>query len=374
MIVLSEEQIMLQDMARNWVDSRAPVSALRALRENPEWHGFDPELYAEMVEMGWPGVLVPEAAGGVGMGFVSLGLIVEELGRNLVASPLVATAAGAVSAVLLGDSDLKDTYFANIVSGTERAALAIDSGNHHARSIRGTTARTDADGWILNGTKRAVPDASGATLLIVAARIDDAEPALFACPANAAGVSATPLDRIDSRSAADIGLENVRLPASALLGRGQAYLDAVFDRVCAVLAAEMLGGARQSFDTTLEYLKTRVQFGHPIGSFQALQHRMADLYAEIALVRAAVYDTLQSIDAGEGAPDKGTPGEKASLAKAMAGDCFRTMAREMIQLHGGIGMTDEHDAGLYLKRAHVLDHTLGNAAFHRARYASLLGI
>ncbi|OCC23517.1 hypothetical protein MB02_10025 [Croceicoccus estronivorus] len=370
MIVLSEEDVMLKDMANGWTADRAPVPALRALRGQLADTGFDPALYAEMAEMGWPAILIPEEFGGVGMNRVSLGLIAEELGRNLVGSPLVWSAAGAVSALTLGTNQAaKEALLPQIANGSLAAALAIDDENHHRPHTISTTAQKYESGWVLSGAKRAVPDATGVGLLVIAAQLEDTSPALFSCPVDTAGVTLTSLDRIDSRGAADIVLDNVSLGPDALLGQGQDYLDTVLDSVRAILAAEMLGGTAQAFETTVEYMKTRIQFDQPIGSFQALQHRAADMLGEIVLARAAVYGALQAIDAGDADASR-----QVSLAKAIAGDCFRTMAREMIQIHGGIGMTDEHDAGLYLKRAHVLDHTLGNAAFHRERYARMLDI
>lgn len=371
MIVLSEEQAMLRDMAKSWVADRAPVAAMRTVRTAYVETGYDPALYAEMAEMGWTSILVPEAHGGVDMGLVSLGLIAEELGRTLTASPLLSCAVGAISAILLGDNDsARAQWLPVLASGSHIATLAIDEGvRHHPADIE-TSATQDGKGWILNGTKRAVSEAMAADLLIVSARIEGTdEIALFTCPADAQGVERDRLHQIDSRGAANITLSQVQLDRSARLGSGLPYLDAVLDRVRAAIAAEMLGATAQAFDTTIDYLKTRVQFDHPIGSFQALQHRAADMLGEIQLARSAVYAALHAID--EGRDDRTM---LVSLAKAMVGDTFRAMAREMIQMHGGIGMTDEHDAGLYLKRAHVADMTLGNAAFHRERYAQLLNL
>ncbi len=369
MIVLSDEQIMLRDMAKSWVADRAPVSALRAVRTTYAGDGADLSLFAEMAEMGWTGILVPEAHGGVDMGMVSLGLIAEELGRNLTASPLLSTAVSAVAAIALGSNEAKkQELLPAIATGALIAALAMDEGPHHAPTTITASARKDGDGWVLNGAKRGVAEMPAAGLLIVAARTDD-DIALFACPTDAPGIGKTQLARIDSRGAADVSFRDVRLDAGALLGSGQAYVDQVLDRTRAALAAEMLGGTMQAFETTLDYLRTRVQFDHPIGSFQALQHRAADMLGEIELTRSAVYAALSAIDQNsDEAP------VLVSLAKAMAGDSFRAMAREMIQMHGGIGMTDEHDAGLYLKRAHLSDVTLGNAAFHRERYAQFLNL
>lgn len=370
MIILNEEQAMLREMASNWVADRTPVSSIRDLRANHVETGFDPAIYAEMAEMGWTAVLVPEDFGGVGMGLTALGLISEELGRNLVASPLAGSAAGAVSALLLGSNDnAKAEYLPQIADGSLICALAIDDGNHHAPAAISTVARQDGNRWVLDGSKLAVADAGGAQLFVVLAALEDGTPALFALAADTPGLSIEPLKRIDSRGASNVALNSVLIDEGAQLGRGEDYVDAVLDRMRVVLAAEMLGGALQAFETTVEYMKTRIQFDHPIGSFQALQHRAAELLGELVLARASVYGALQAIDSGStDAP------RLASLAKATAGDIFRHMSREMIQLHGGIGMTDEHDAGLYLKRAHVSDHTLGNVAFHRERYARLIAV
>lgn len=370
MIVLNEEQAMLREMASGWVADRVPVAAIRNLRRENLDTGFDPAVYAEMAEMGWPAILVPEDFGGVGLGITSLGLIAEELGRNLVTSPLVDTGAGAVSAILLGDNDAaREGLLPAIAEGSQVFSLAIDDGNHNSAGKIGTHAAKTADGWTITGTKRAVPHAGGAHAMIVLAALEDGTPALFSVPTDASGVELENLQRIDSRGAANVRLSGVAVPSGALLGTGADYVDAVLDRVRATLAAEMLGGAVQAFETTVDYMKTRIQFDQPIGSFQALQHRVAELLGELVLARAAVYGALEAID--NGSPD--AP-RLVSLAKATAGDTFRRCAREMIQLHGGIGMTDEHDAGLYLKRAHTADHTLGNVAFHRERYASFLQI
>jgi len=370
MIVLNEEQAMLREMANGWVSDRAPVSDLRKLRSALAEQGYDPELYAEMAEMGWPAILVPEEFGGVGLDLTGLGLIVEELGRNLVASPLLGSAAGAVSALLLGTNEpAREQYLPQIADGSLACAIAVDDGNRHTAESPLTRATRDGDRWTINGSKRGVAEGAHAGLLVFTASLDDGKPAIFACAPDVAGITATRLSRIDSRGAADLTFDKLALEDSALLGSGTEYVDAVLDRMRAVLAAEMLGGAVQAFETTVEYMKTRIQFDHPIGSFQALQHRVAELLGELVLARAAVYGALQALDSG-----LADAARRASLAKATAGDTFRRIAREMIQLHGGIGMTDEHDAGLYLKRAHVADHTLGNVAFHRERYARLIGI
>lgn len=377
-MVPTSEQVMLRDAAAGWVRERAPIAALRSLRGRADHAAFDPALFAEMAEMGWAGVVVPEADGGFGLGFVGMGLLAEELGRNLVASPLVGSAVVVASALVLGGSDeQKARWLPGLVSGEIHAALAVDEGLRHDPAGTALAAVKDGAGWRLDGVKRPVFDAAGAGLLLVAARTTGQpgqldEISLFLCSGDAAGLSMAPLNHIDSRTAAVATFAGVQLAGEALLGLpggGFGLLDAALDRGRAVLAAEMLGSAQQAFDTTVEYLRTRVQFDRPIGSFQALQHRAADLLGELELARSAVRGALAALDAGSA-----DAAQLASLAKAMAGKVFRHAAQQMIQMHGGIGMTDEHDAGLYLKRAQVADLTLGDVAFHRERYARLAGI
>lgn len=370
MIILTDEQKMLQEMASSWVMDRVPVSGVRALRSELRDSGFDPALYTEMAQMGWPAILIAEEHGGVGMDLTSLGLIAEELGRNLVASPLISSAGGAVSAIQLGkNGQARSEYLPSIADGSAIWAIAADEGPHHKPESIATQATRTGDGWEITGKKGAVPEAMAADMLVVLAALEDDTPALFAVSAGLPGITRSALQRIDSRGAADVELQSVQVAESALLGSGSEYVASVLDRVRALIAAEMLGGAVQAFETTIDYMKTRIQFDQPIGSFQALQHRVADLLGELVLARSAVYGALKALD--EGTADSA---RLVSLAKASAGATFRRTAREMIQLHGGIGMTDEHDAGLYLKRAHVADHTLGNVAFHRARYAQFIQI
>lgn len=367
MAVLNEEQRMLRDAAEGWARERAPVTAYRALRHAGTSAGYDPVLYAEMAEMGWTGILVPEQQGGSDLGFLTMGIVAEQLGRTLTASPLVSSCVGAVTALRLGNSPLlADLWLPALVAGSAVIALAIDEGPRHDPLAPATVAERDGDGWRLSGVKRPVIHGMAAQAALVSARTTDGI-SLFLVDLSAPGVTRVPLREIDERGSALCHFADVAVPGQSLLGDG-ALLDGVLDRVRAVLAAEMLGGALQAFDATLDYLKTRVQFGQIIGRFQALQHRAAGLYGELELTRSAVEAALLALD--DQAPDAAS---QVSLAKAMAGDMARRMGVEMIQLHGGIGMTDEHDAGLYLKRARVLDMAYGDAAFHRERYAALNG-
>ena len=373
-----EDLEMLGDAARAWVRERAPVSLLRRVREQHGDLGYDPEIYAEMAAMGWAGMLVPVAYGGHDFGFQGMGRLVEELGRTLTPSPLIASAVGAVSALLLvGSEAQKQQWLPRLASGASVGVLALDEGPHQRAEDLALTASRSGDGWRLNGLKRPVEAGMGADLLIVAARSDGAPGearglSLFLCDPAAPGVERHALSQIDSRAAAVVRFDQVALGPGQLLGEAdaaQGVLEQILDRARAVVAAEMLGSMQEAFDRTTDYLKTRKQFGRLIGSFQALQHRAVGLAAEIELARSAVYGALAALDAGaEDIP------LRVSVAKAVAGRTFNHVAREMIQMHGGIGMTEEHDAGLYLKRAHTADIFGGNVAYHRDRFGKMIGV
>jgi len=376
--VTREDREMLADAARSWVRERAPISALRKLRTQHSELGYDPDLYAEMVAMGWAGMIVPEAYSGHEFGFQGMGLLAEELGRNLTPSPLIASAVTAASALVLGGTDAqKRQWLPRLVDGSSIGTLALEEAARHQPASIAMTASRSGDGWRLDGWKRPVELGMAADLFVVAARTgrrpgDASGVSLFLCEASAEGVERHPLAQIDSRAAAAVRFQRVAVGQEQLLGavdQGEGLLDQVLDRTRAVLAAEMLGSLQEAFERTVDYLKIRKQFGQHIGSFQALQHRAADLLGEIELVRSAVYSALAALDS-----DAEDIALQVSVAKALAGRTFGHVAREMIQMHGGIGMTDEHDAGLYLKRAHLTDMSGGNGAFHRERFGKLLGM
>ena len=359
--VLTEEQSMLRDAARSWVQDNSPVSALRRMREAGAELGYDPAAWAEMAAMGWAGVIVPEEHGGSAFGCLAMGLILEEMGRTLTASPLLASAMGGASALLLGGSQAQQAaWLPRIAAGEIVAALAIDEGPHHDPTK--VTARVE--NGRLTGRKTFVIEGMAADVLVVSAREGEAIE-LFLVEAGGPGVSRQRLRLADSRGAANVTFDGA--PAERLTG-GLAVLEKVLDRLRVGLAAEMLGAAVQAFETTVYYLKIRVQFGQPIGAFQSLQHRAARMYAELELTRSAVEAALAALDA-----DRPDVPELASLAKAKAGDAFHLVSNEMVQMHGGIGMTDEHDAGLYLKRARACEAAFGGQAYHRDRYARLQG-
>ncbi len=377
MAVLSEEQVMLQEAAKNWTREVAPVTAFRALRDSANREGFDRNLWRQMCEMGWAGILIPESYGGSGLDFLSIGLVLEETGRTLTASPLLSTALVAATALLLAGNDRqKGEWLPKFAAGEALGALAVDEGAHHAPRRVALTARRAGAGFVLSGTKSFVVDGAVADILVVAARTsgkagDENGVTLFLVSGNHPGVVRTPLHMADSRAAARLQFRDVDVTLDTVLGevdKGFGVLDAILDRSRAGLAAEMLGHAAQSFEVTLDYLKTRTQFGQLIGAFQVLQHRAARMYTELELTRSCVEAALIACDRGS----TDVPA-LCSLAKARAGDLVHLVSNEMVQMHGGIGMTDAHDAGLYLKRARVSEATYGSPAFHRDRYARLMG-
>jgi alkylation response protein AidB-like acyl-CoA dehydrogenase len=378
MTLLNEEQEMLRDSVRSWVANRSPVSAMRKIRNSGSEIGFDRAAFESIAEMGLTGVVISQDLGGSDFGYRSMGIILEEFGRMLVAGPLIGSAIGAASAIHLGGSEVqKRTWLPRIARGAAIGALAIDEGRSFAPDKIAVTAGKNDDRYILSCHKTFVLEGMAADVFVVAARIDDMPDAengvtLFLVPADAQGLSRKRLELIDSRGYADLKFAGVELGDDAVLGRaadGDELLGRVLDRIYVSIAAEEIGIALQAFETTIEYMKTRVQFGQTIGSFQALQHRAADLHTKIQLARATVDEALTAVD-----KDAANVSEMASLAKAMANDLVNLVTREMIQIHGGVGMTDEHDAGFYLKRARVLEASFGSSAFHRERFAHLNGL
>lgn len=374
---LNDEQTQLRDSARAFLTERSPVARQRALRDADDERGFEPALWRDAVDMGWTAAVFPEAFGGLDFGWQGLAAVFEECGRTLAALPLLSDVVLAGSAVLaLGSPDQQQRWLPEIVAGSRRFALAHEEGARHAPTRVRTRARRAGDGWVLDGDKAFVIDGTGADRFLVLARTAGADDdvhglSLFCVDAGMPGLTTTRLRMADARNAASLGLRDVHLGADALLGpEGGAWpaLDGVLDRARACLAAEGLGLVREAFARTIDYLGQRVQFDVPIGSFQALQHRAARLYAEIELLESCVRGVFEAIDAGaaELAP-------LASVAKARAADLCATVLDEAVQMHGGIGVTDEFDLGLFVKRARVLRQQLGDGAFHRERYARLRG-
>ena len=373
-LVLTDDQLMFRDAAKRFAAERAPVAQLRKLRDDNDLVGFSRELWKEMADMGWAGVLAPEEYGGVGFGFVGAGLIATEVGRNLSVTPLLSSAVLAVTALVRGCSQShKETLLPAIASGESLIALATDESPRHSPHHIATRA---SGKYKLSGRKLHVLDGHVADYLIVSARTSGDTGArdgitLFLVDAKAAGVSITRSSMVDSHNSATVELRDVAVTDVDIIGtldKGAAVLDAALDAGRAVLAAELLGLAEESFERTLAYLRDRDQFGVKIGTFQALQHRAAHLFCEIELVRSVVLRSLQALDAQE--PNAAS---LVCLAKAKASDVARIATNEAVQMHGGIGMTDEFDIGFFMKRARAAAETFGDQYYHTDRFAQLAG-
>ncbi len=374
--VLTEDQQMLRDTAISFARDEMPVSHLRKLRDSGA-NGVDPETRNKLAELGFFGVLIGEDMGGVDMGMKALGQVMEAQGRTLAATPLLQTAVLGASVISLGGSEaVKAEWLPKIASGEVTIALAVDEGTHHAPLNIATEAESNGQGYTLNGAKRYVTDGHHADVFIVAARTFG-EPGqahgitLFIVPKDAKGLTISALDTVDSHGAADLTLENVTVGEAGVVGAidaGWDVLEPALDRGRIALSAEMLGSASAAFEMTLEYLKTRKQFGQLIGSYQSLQHRAAKMYTDLELVRSCVGAALGAVD-----DQSDSVAELASLAKAKASELIHLVSNETVQFHGGIGMTDEHDSGLYMKRARVQEALLGGASYHRDRYGRLKG-
>ncbi len=375
-LVLDDDQKMVKETADAFFAGEAPVAQLRQLRDSRDEVGFARELWAKMADMGFAGVLVPEAHGGAGLGLVAAGLISEAMGRNLSLSPFLSSSIVAATAIAKGGTPAQQAgLLPGIAAGSLIVALAADEAARHRPAFIETRAEPQGNGFRLSGVKGFVLDGHVADRLIVAARTSgEAEaPAgitLFLVDPKARGVRIERRHLVDSRNAARVILEDVQVDDSDRLGPldgGLAILEAALDAGRACLAAEMLGVAGQSFETAVDYLKTREQFGVKIGSFQALQHRAAHLFCEVELARSATLKALQALEAG----DERAPFFVA-VAKAKTGEVAKLATNEAVQMLGGIGMTDDHDIGFYMKRARAAAETFGDQAFMGDRVARLL--
>jgi len=376
-LALTDDQKMIRESAEGFFKTEAPVAQHRALRDGKDATGFDRATWAKMAEMGFAGVLVPEAHGGAGFGHVAAGLIMEAMGRNLSAAPMLSTAIlGTTALVAGGTAEQQAKYLPLIAEGQRLFALAADEAARHAPAHVATTATPSGNGFKLNGVKGFVLDGHVADTLIIAARTggdnDDKDGiTLFLVDAKSPGLDITRRSMVDSRNAARITLTDVQVDGADVLGPvggGFAILEKILDAGRACLAAEMLGVSAQSFEMTVDYLKQREQFGQKIGSFQALQHRAAHLFCEVELARSATLRALVALDAA----DDRAP-LFASLAKAKSGEVAKLATNEGVQMHGGIGMTDDFDIGFYMKRARAAQETFGDIAFHGDRLARLMG-
>ena len=370
-LVYNEEQLMLRDSARDFLKSRAPVSHLRNLRDGNNTEGFSRELWSEMTDMGWPAILVPEQYGGLEYGYTGIGIVLEEAGRTLTPSPLLTTSMMAAAALVKAGTDEQcETILPAIAGGEHLLALACDETSRHAPHKVDTSAEEVGTGYRISGRKIAVADGHIADTFIVSTRTGK-DISLFLVPADTAGVTVEAYRALDTHFAANVSFDRVQVERHALLGTlngGRTILDYILDAGRAGVSAELLGIAQEAFERTVEYLKERKQFGVPIGSFQALQHRAAYLYSEIEMCKSLVIKVLQTLD-----EKADGDAELVSLTKSKLSETARLATTEAIQMHGGIGMTDEFDIGFFLKRCRILESLYGDSYYHLDRFSRLRG-
>jgi alkylation response protein AidB-like acyl-CoA dehydrogenase len=376
-LVLNEEQEMLKESAQGFLAEHAPVSELRAQRDAGSDKGYSDTLWSQMANMGWAAILVPEEYGGLAFGHVGMAQIVEQSGRTLTASPLLSTAILGVTAINVAGSEVQKSELLEAIAGGELTmALAVDETIHHDPVQTAMSAVSKDGGYVLNGEKRFVVDGSTADKLIVATRTSGSPGdmkgiSLFLVDRTSDGVNVQRTQMLDGRNAAIITFTNVEVSIDALLGeqdKGFAALSATLDAGNAHIAAELLGIAQESFDRTLHYMKERKQFGALIGSFQALQHRAAHWWSEIEMCKSVVLKVMQSLDEGDLKSSA-----LASIAKAKLCEVAELSTNEAIQIHGGIGMTDEYEIGFFIKRARPAQMLLGGYNYHANRFALISG-
>ena len=362
----SEEQEMLRESARGLLEKECPSAAVRRLMDDER--GYDPALWKKMAELGWTGLTIAEEFGGAALTYVDLALVMEEMGRALLPSPFIWTAMAAEAIRRAGSDAQKRAILPKIAAGEMIAAIAWmePPGSWDAAGIK-ATARESGGEFTLDGVKLFVNDGHLADLMIVAARTGGAGEAgvtLFAIDARRRGVAVTPLKTMDqTRKLSEVRLEGVRAGANEAIGAiggGWKTLAEVIDRGKVMIAAEMMGGAQKALEMSVEYAKLRVQFGRPIGSFQAVQHKCANMMVDVESAKSAVYYAAWAVS--NESPEAPLA---AALAKAAASDAYRRVTAEAIQVHGGIGFTWDHDLQLYFKRAKSAEFTFGDAAWNR---------
>lgn len=375
MSLLTDDQKMLQDTAASFLAEEGSIARqLRHWRDTACTDGYGTALWKRFGELGLSGIAIPESHGGLGLGATEAALVLEEIGRNLTPSPFLTTAV--VGARAIEGTAHADRWYSEILSGEAVLALAVDEDPSHAPEQTALEAKRQGNGFVLNGSKQFVVHGNSADMVLTLARTAGSPGetdglTLFAVPKGASGLGLENVALVDSSKAARLTFDNVALDADSVVGEvdgGWAPLSRALTAGRAGAAAEMVGVAAGASAMTFDYLKQRKQFGKAIGEFQALQHRAAHLYGEMEIARAAAFKAAQLIDSQD---------EKAelhvSVAKAKAADVASLAAREGVQMHGGIGMTDEHDIGLFMKRAAVLGELFGDVYYHRRRVAELSG-
>jgi len=373
----SEEQGMLRKLAHDFLAKEAPMPTVRRMMEDDL--GYSVETWRKMSELGWMGLIFPQELGGAGLCILDLVVVLEEMGRALMPGPFFSTVMLGGSSLLEGGNDAQKTrYLTPLIAGELKATLAVaEAGGAWDAAAVTATATADAGGFLLNGIKRFVPDAHVADLILVAARTEPSKGgegvSLFAVDVPKDGVTVTTLETLDqTRKLCDVKLDQVRVGPDSLLGTrgaGSAILQRVLDRAKVALCAEMCGGAERVLEMSVEYAKVRVQFDRPIGSFQAIQHKCANMLSLVESAKAATYYGAWAVS-----NDVPEASLAAAMAKSYASDAYRVVTGEAIQVHGGIGFTWEHDLQLYFRRAKASELTFGDGTFHRARVAELIDL
>ena len=375
MALLTDDQKMLQETAVSFLAEEGSIAKqLRHWRDINCKDGFGHGLWKQFAELGLTGICIPETQGGLGLGATEAALVLEEIGRNLTPSPFLTTAVAAARAI--DGSQHGDRWYPAILSGEAVLALAVDESPRHTPERTALEAKRQGNGFLLNGEKQFVVQGGSADMIVTVARTAGSPGeteglTLFAVPKDARGLEVDSLALVDSSKAARLAFREVAVDADAVIGEvdaGWQPLRRALAAGSAGASAELVGLASGASAMTLDYLRQRKQFGKLIGEFQSLQHRAAHLYAEIEIARAAAFKAAQLIDSGDDRADL-----FVSVAKAKAADVAGLAVREGVQMHGGIGMTDEHDIGLYMKREAVLGELFGDVYYHRERVAALSG-
>ena len=376
-LILTEEQEFLRDTAKDFAQERTPVTHFRSLRDNKDENLWDKNIWQEMVNLGWSGILIPEEFGGSDFGVAGISVILQECGKTLTPSPLFSTGVlGAYAISNFGTQEQKEKYLPKIVSGEITTALAVDESSHHDPCKTLFKAEQKGSDFLLNGKKTFVIDGASADVLIILARTsgnsgDLAGLTLFIIESDVDGIKKIKLDMADSRNYANIEFNDVECSNKSILGAlesGGETVERILDIGRIAMSAEMLGNAESAFETTIDYLKQRKQFGVLIGTFQALQHRAAEMFCEIELTKSAVMAAIHGADENSNELQR-----LSSLAKTIAGETLNLVSNEAIQMHGGIGVTDEYDLGFFIKRSRVAEQIFGSSTYHTERYANLSG-
>ena len=376
-LILTEEEQFLKDTAKSFAEERSPITHFRSLRDMSDPMLWDKNIWNEMSKLGWLGIMIPEEFGGSNFGLSGICVVLQECAKTLTPSPLFASGVlGAYAINNYGTKEQKEKYLPLIANGELTTSVAVDESSHHNPYDTVLIAKKSSDEYILSGKKNFVIDGTSSDLLIVLARTsgekgDSTGLTLFLVDPTNEGIDRIKLEMADSRNYANIIFDNVKISSKNILGdieAGGEAIDDVLDIGRIAMSAEMLGNSEAAFETTLDYLKQRKQFGVLIGSFQALQHRAAEMFCEIELTKSSVIAAMRAADERSNDVQR-----LSSLAKTVAGETLHLVSNEAIQMHGGIGVTDEYDIGFFLKRARVAEQIFGSAKFHTERYANLSG-